>query len=76
MNYSICYLKSDGCTERSEFLPFESDASAVRYANSQMRTAALVEVWKGDALLVRLDRAAQTAEKHSSWENEGGALRV
>jgi hypothetical protein len=57
MNYSICYQDTKGVTKRSEFLPFDQDYDAVAYAHTALAKNALVEVWKGDALVSRMDGA-------------------
>jgi hypothetical protein len=61
MNYSIRYKDALGITARSEFLPFDADADASGYAKETMAKNAMVEVWKGDALVLRLERAAPGA---------------
>lgn len=54
MNYSIQYKDARGITARSEFLPFDTDADALAYGRNGAAKEAIVEVWKGDHLLVRL----------------------
>ena len=53
MNYSVKYLDPGGLTERSEFLPFDTDAEANAHAQLDLPRHFIVEVWKGDALLTR-----------------------
>jgi hypothetical protein len=53
MNYSVKYLNASGITERSEFLPFDSDAEAHSHAQLELPRHAFVEIWKADALLSR-----------------------
>lgn len=53
MNYSVKYLNASGITERSEFLPFDSDADANAHAQIELPRHFIVEVWKGDALVRR-----------------------
>lgn len=55
MNYSISYKNGRGLTQRSEFLPFDNDAAAIAHGKLDNGANPIVEVWKGDALLVRLD---------------------
>lgn len=59
MNYSIRYLNERGITERSEFLPFDTDAAAGAHAHSDLSRHFIVEVWKGDNLLTRTFRDAR-----------------
>ena len=54
MNYSIRYKDAKGITSRSEFLPFASDGEAETYASRELQGNPMIEVWKGEALLVRL----------------------
>lgn len=54
MKYSIQYKCARGLTSRSEFLPFETDAIAIAYGREGSARTAIVEVWKGDHLVVRL----------------------
>jgi hypothetical protein len=54
LNYSIQYKNARGITARSEFLPFDTDAEAVEHGRKGSGRDAIVEVWKGDELLVRL----------------------
>ncbi len=83
MNYSICYKDAKGRTDHSEFLPYVNDEAAVGYAKQQSADYAIVEVWKGDNLVTRLeaDPPVATAAKPDagdvdSWNNEGGARRA
>lgn len=59
MNYSVKYLNAGGITERSEFLPFETDAEANAYAQIELPRHFIVEVWKADTLVKRTFREAQ-----------------
>lgn len=54
LNYSIQYKNASGVTARSEFLPFATDIEAVEHGREGSGRNAIVEVWKGDQLLVRL----------------------
>lgn len=54
LHYSIQYKNARGITARSEFLPFASDAEAMLHGREGSGRDAIVEVWKGDKLLVRL----------------------
>jgi hypothetical protein len=58
MNYSIRYQNDKGITERSEFLAFESDGAAADHASIDAPRHAIVEIWKGDALLSRAFKKA------------------
>lgn len=58
MNYSVKYLNASGITERSEFLPFDSDADANAHAQIELPHHFIVEVWKGNALVRRSFRDA------------------
>lgn len=60
MNYSVRYLDVRGVTERSEFLPFNSDADAHAYAQVELPRHSSVEVWKADVLLTRTLRDGKT----------------
>jgi hypothetical protein len=60
MNYSVKYLNAGGITERSEFLPFNTDAEANEHARIELPRHFIVEVWKADALLSRTFRDPQT----------------
>jgi hypothetical protein len=57
MNYSICLLDKTGRTQHSEFSPFDDDAAAERYAQTQIGAAAIVELWKANSLIVRFDQS-------------------
>ena len=54
MKYSIQYKNAGGLTGRTEFLPFETDAAAEAYGREGSLGDAIVEVWQGDHLVVRL----------------------
>jgi hypothetical protein len=54
LNYSIQYKDTGGITARSEFLPFETDLEAMDHGRARSGRNAIVEVWKGEHLLVRL----------------------
>lgn len=54
MNYSIRYKDTHGITSRSEFLPFDSDGEAERYAAEGLARSPMIEVWHGDNLVARL----------------------
>jgi hypothetical protein len=56
MNYSIRYQNDNGITERSEFLAFASDADAAGHARIALGRHFIVEIWKGDNLLLRTFR--------------------
>jgi len=58
MDYSIRYLNERGITERSEFLPFATDAAAGDHAQGDKGRHFIVEIWKGDNLLTRTFRDA------------------
>jgi hypothetical protein len=58
VNYSIRYLNERGITERSEFLPFDTDSAATTYAEVELPRHFIVETWKGDNLLARTFRDA------------------
>ncbi len=60
MHYSICFKNDAGHTQRSEFTPFETDNDAIAYGRLSRLETAIVEVWKGDHLLVRLERTGKT----------------
>jgi hypothetical protein len=64
VNYSIHYKNARGATARSETLPFASDAEAVIHGRAKSGVNAIIEVWKGDRLVVRLfglDTSAPTS---------------
>jgi hypothetical protein len=54
LKYSIQYKNVRGLTSHSEFLPFETDLDAVAHGRASSGRDAIIEVWKGDNLLVRL----------------------
>jgi hypothetical protein len=58
MHYSICFKNDAGHTQRSEFTRFKTDDDAISYGRKGRREAPIIEVWKGDHLLVRLETAA------------------
>lgn len=60
MHYSICFKNDHGLTQRSECTRFKTDNDAIAYGRNGGAEAAIVEVWKGDHLLVRLERAGKT----------------
>ena len=55
MHYSICFKNGAGHTQRSEYTRFKTDSDAIVYGRKSSRETAIVEVWKGDHLLVRLE---------------------
>lgn len=59
MNYAIRYLNERGITERSEFLPFDTDVAATAHARIELPRHFIMEIWKGDNLLTRTFRDAQ-----------------
>ena len=59
MNYSVKYMNAGGITERSEFLPFDTDAEANAHALSELPRHFIVEVWKENALVKRTFRDPQ-----------------
>ncbi|HVV32011.1 MAG TPA: hypothetical protein VHC73_02190 [Vitreimonas sp.] len=59
MKYSISYKDAAGITTRSECLPFDTDEDASAFVKQDLSKTALIEVWKGDHLLVRLEQAAK-----------------
>jgi hypothetical protein len=66
LNYSIRYKNAHGITARSEFLPFVTDAEAMEHGRENSGPDAIVEVWKGDDLLVRIfgvDTQSSTAPR-------------
>lgn len=61
MNYSISYKDAAGITLRSECLPFGGDEEASAFARKDLSKTALIEVWKGEHLVVRLEQPAAAA---------------
>ena len=61
MHYSICFKNDHGHTQRSEYTRFKTDADAIGYGRRSTREAAMIEVWKGDHLLVRLEQKEPVA---------------
>lgn len=61
MFYSICFKNDRGHIQRSEYTRFKTDDDAMIYGRKSTRETAIVEVWKGDHLLVRLDGGALDA---------------
>jgi hypothetical protein len=61
MHYSICFKNSAGHTQRSEFTRFKTDDDAVGYGRKGTRESAIVDVWKGNHLLARLEGNAAEA---------------
>lgn len=59
MKYSISYKDAAGITTRSECLQFDTDEDASAFAKQDLPKNALIEVWKGDKLLVRLEQTAK-----------------
>jgi hypothetical protein len=60
MNYAIRYLNERGITERSEFLPFDTDGAATEHARTDLRRHFIVEIWKDETLVSRTFRDAPT----------------
>jgi len=54
LNYSIHYKNALGAVARSESLPFASDSEAVIHGRAKSGFNAIIEVWMGDRLVVRL----------------------
>ena len=61
MHYSICFKNGEGHTQRSEFTRFDTDNDAIGYGRSSTRETAIIEVWRGDHLLARLEGKADAA---------------
>lgn len=61
MHYSICFKNDAGHTQRSEFTRYKTDDDAIGYGRKSRREASIIEVWKGDHLLVRLEDKAAAA---------------
>jgi hypothetical protein len=59
MHYSISFKNRAGHTQRSEFTRFKTDDDAIGYGRKSSRETAIVEVWKGNHLLARLERKAE-----------------
>ncbi len=59
MKYSISYKDASGVTLRSEYLDFDADEEASAFARKDASQNALIEVWKGNHLLVRLEQAGK-----------------
>jgi len=57
MKYSMSFKTGDGVTVRSEVVMFESDEEALAHARSEAGKSAIVETWKGDNLLIRLEQS-------------------
>ena len=64
VNYSIRYKDAKGITSRSEFLPFATDGEAKTYASDELPSSAMIEIWKGDDLLVRIQRPDPKRSPH------------
>jgi len=62
MNYSICFKSEAGHTQRSEFSPFKSDNDAILYGRKCRGETSIVEVWKGDSLLIRLEGKSEPSD--------------
>lgn len=54
MHYAIAYKNGAGQTQRSEFMPFKTDDDAISFGRRGALNSPIVEIWKGDDLLVRL----------------------
>ena len=61
MKYSINYKNASGVTDHTEFLAFDGDDEASAHARKDLPQHALIEVWKGDQLLERLEQPAKGA---------------
>jgi hypothetical protein len=61
MKYSISYKDAAGITTRSECLQFDADEDASAFAKQDLSKNALIEVWKDDHLVVRLEPTAKGA---------------
>lgn len=61
MHYSISFKNGAGHTQRSEFTRFKTDDDAIGYGRKSSRETAIVEVWKGNHLLARLEGKAAVA---------------
>ena len=58
MNYSIASKDASGVTAHTEFLPFDDDDAATQFARTEHAKYPLVEVWKNDQLVLRLERGS------------------
>ena len=55
MHYSICFKNDRGLTQRSEYTRIKTDNDAIVYGRKSTADAAIVEVWRGNDLLIRLE---------------------
>jgi hypothetical protein len=56
MHYAISYKNSAGQTQYSEFTPFDTDDAAIAHGERGSHDNPIVEVWKGNHLLIRLEQ--------------------
>ena len=76
MKYPISFRAGDGVTVRSEVMLFQSDEEALAYGKAEASKSAIVEVWKGDDLLIRLDQSKTTGARGiAARQHEGGLAR-
>ncbi len=54
-DYSVRYMDEFGRSSPSDFLKFKDDGSATQFARAGLAGNAVVEVWRGNMLIVRLD---------------------
>jgi hypothetical protein len=66
MHYAVCYRNGAGHIQRSEYTRFKTDADALSYGRRGCREAAVVEVWKGNDLLARLQACDRPPLRHDA----------
>ncbi len=54
-DYSFRYMDRLGRSGPSDFLKFADDGSATQFARAGLAGNAVVEVWRGNVLVIRLD---------------------
>ncbi len=64
-DYSLRYMDRLGRSGPSDFMKFADDASATKYARTGLASNAVVEVWKGSVLVIRLEQSEGEASLHA-----------
>lgn len=64
-DYSFRYMDRLGRSGPSDFMKFADDGSATQFGRAGLARNAVVEVWKGSLLLVRLEQSEADAELHA-----------
>lgn len=64
-DYSFRYMDRLGRSGPSDFMKFADDGSATQFGRAALARNAVVEVWKGSVLVIRLEQSDAEASLHA-----------